>query len=218
MSITLLNIRDEVKKYTADFVQSNNSNIDKQINYTRKQISRYARISDLLFTDIITTSNGVQSYSIPTRFKEEYYVLNTTTNKIIELWVSDIYLEEKIFNNLPSQGSPIGYQVRGSKFYFFPIPDGAYTIEVLSYHYPIVLANDNDTDYLNDEYDECIVKGTVYRLFSQVGSADLALQYYQEYQLLLDEVAIAEKDKWQQKLLMYKKRFPEKSLLWLSNG
>ncbi len=210
MAVTLADLRNEILLYTADFINATTDNLNKQIKFTRNHMARNVDISFLLFTDVINTTNGVSSYSLPTLFRDEYYVYNTTLNKIIELWLPDVVLDEKVIYGLPSSGEPRGYQIRNNKIIFYPTPDNDYTIEILSYHLPTVLTNDIDTDALNDNYEECIVKGATYRLFSQVGSFDLATIYYNEYKELLLEVSNQEKNRWQQKLLAYKRRLAEK--------
>jgi hypothetical protein len=206
---TLGDIRNEIKNdYVGNFLHYTDASINKNINRTREEIAELIRISNLLQSTNITTSNGVATYSIP-RATKVYYVYNKDTNKLIELWIPDIVLNQKLLNNIPNKGEPHGFQIRGNSITFYPTPDKTYNIEVLLYLYPTALVLDSDHDYISDYLEEAVIKGTVYRLFSAIGSFDLAQAYYQEYINQLDIKENIEREKFQQQLLSYKKKFPE---------
>ena len=160
----------------------NVNNIEDELEEVLVDISM--RDEFLTLTGSVTTVDGTQSYTSPTRMKsvEEMYI--SGGNHITPLHggyeAFQQYIED---SSTPAEGEPQYYCVYNDKVYFTPIPDAAYTV-VVEYTY---FHESSTTIAYPSRFKSAIVNGVLNKLLTGVlregkQNAQDSIIYHQMYE------------------------------------
>lgn len=192
-AVTLLSLRTQVRE-RADIENATARHTDAQLNEIINQ--SYADLHEeltistedyLLSTSTITTSNGVDTYALPSTFYKLRGLFISLGGFVEQLQPFAIQqLDEYQYTGGWISGSPIAYHLAGSNIIFKPTPTGAYTITVYFTPAPARMVADGDTidgvagweEYVvwdavvrvlvRDERDASIARGEAERLKNRV--------------------------------------------------
>ena len=119
------------------------------VSLAELQLRRKIRAMDIETTGTLTTVAGTATVAHPTRFIQAR-----------SLWIDDYKpLEYRTpdqanFEYEDQQSRPRVYTTTGSTFRLWPVPDGAYTINIIYMAYPEVLSDSNTTNtWLTELFD-----------------------------------------------------------------
>ncbi|MGE5452429.1 MAG: hypothetical protein ACM3VZ_11385 [Acidobacteriota bacterium] len=108
------------------------ANIPDFIALAEARISRDLRLRSQVTSAVISTVAGSQGASLPTGWLEFENVSVTSSPDVQLTYVNIQYLDTKFPNNSYT-GCPVVYSIEGQQILFGPIPDAAYSVNVLYY-------------------------------------------------------------------------------------
>jgi hypothetical protein len=116
------------------------------IRLAEDRLRRDLRIRQMLKVATATTTSGDSTVSIPSDFiamKDLH--LNTNPVRTLTFQNTANFFE---LNNVSAsaKGYPRAYTLLGSEFKFAPVPDSAYTLEMVYYHKPDYLSDSNTSN------------------------------------------------------------------------
>lgn len=137
------NVREELQEPTAGLWSD--AELKRWLNRGAKALAREAQLQA---TTTITTAADDESYALPADFgyaervEIETEVGSGEFRRLVALTIQD---------RTTDTGEPIGWTVWNGEMWFFPVPDGVYSIKVF-YHRQQVTLGDADTPIISDEY------------------------------------------------------------------
>lgn len=119
-----------------------------------------------------------KSYSMPANFKNDCLFYLKKENSYKPLYVTSDY--NIIRRYAPEEKGEPQYVLLGQKlFSLFPVPEKEYTLHLLYYAYFSELTNDDDTNYLTDNYPQLIIDGVCADVFAFLFEYEQA-RYYED--------------------------------------
>lgn len=108
------------------------STIPDFITLAEARIARDLRLRSQVTSTTITTTANTQAASLPTGWLEFENVSVSSSPDVQLNYVNIQHLDTKFPNNSYT-GTPVVYSIEGQQILFGPVPDSAYTINVLYY-------------------------------------------------------------------------------------
>jgi hypothetical protein len=118
------------------------------ITLAEAEMNRFLLTQNQLKTDSLTTIAGQQAYTLPADFLGIMEVKVTSTSPIWTLRPMSPDLLDTEYAFTADTDIPQNYSLYGGSIYFGPIPDAAYTIQLLYYGAIPALSNTNTTNWL----------------------------------------------------------------------
>jgi hypothetical protein len=120
------------------------SQIPTFIRLSEDRLRRELRIRQMLKVSTATTTAGDSTVGLPTDFlamKEMY--LNTTPVSTMTFQTPSAFFANA---RVTDSGRPVNYTMIGSEFQFAPVPDTAYTLNMIYYYKPDYLSDSNTSN------------------------------------------------------------------------
>lgn len=129
------------------------------IRLAETRLQRELRTRQMLKSATATMTGGDNTVGLPTDFLEmrDIYVQGNPR-------ISVTYLSPSAFTRdarTEDSGRPVYYTIIGSELEFAPIPDGAYTLEMLYFYKPTVLSSTNSSNVFLANYPDALLYGTL---------------------------------------------------------
>ena len=133
------------------------------------QIPDFIRFAEIRLARELRTRSMLKSATAPTVGGDARVALPTDFLEIRDLFVQGnprmpvTYLSPSAFTRdarADESGSPVFYTVLASEFQFAPIPDAAYTLEILYYAKPPVLSSTNASNVFLANYPDALLYGS----------------------------------------------------------
>ena len=134
------------------------------------QIPDFIRFAEIRLARELRTRSMLKSATAPTVGGDARVALPTDFLEIRDLFVQGnprmpvTYLSPSAFTRdarADESGSPVFYTVLASEFQFAPIPDAAYTLEILYYAKPPVLSSTNASNVFLANYPDALLYGSL---------------------------------------------------------
>lgn len=204
--MNLLQLKNKIQQIVA----RNNQEVRNNLNYfINQRIRRICDFFDFSFLRQIVEYQlvaGQKSYAMPDNFKNDSLFYLKKENCYKPLYVTADFNIIRRF--IPEEQGEPRYILLGQKlFSVFPIPDKEYILHLIYYGYFADLENDDDSNYLTENYPHLIIDGVCADVFAFLFEYEQA-QYYE--------------NKFSQGLLMLKrqdviKRLPDIMYLGVSS-
>lgn len=205
--MTFGEIKAEVQKNIIRRQQEITELIPVWINRVQFEICRAYNFSFLKTINFIETTAGTSEYSLPDDFKDDISIWVESENAYLPLELITFDDALKLYPPNAPQGRPERFVMMDGKIYLYPTPDKTYSLMEYYYRYLPELVNDEDTNYITENFPDVLVKGAVYEgmVWLQEGDMTIWLQRYQS--ALRDMIAYDQK-----------RRIPSKFFLKYSLG
>lgn len=120
------------------------SQIPNFISFAELRLSRDLRIRQMLKTATATMTAGDSTVGLPSDFLQmrDLFINGTPRIAISYLTPSNFTRDSRASES----GKPVFYTMRGNEFEFAPIPDAAYTLQMLYYAKPDALSDSNTSN------------------------------------------------------------------------
>lgn len=120
------------------------SQIPNFISFAELRLSRDLRIRQMLKTATATMTAGDSTVGLPSDFLQmrDLFINGTPRIAISYLTPSNFTRDSRASES----GKPVFYTMRGAEFEFAPIPDAAYTLQMLYYAKPTALSDSNTSN------------------------------------------------------------------------
>jgi hypothetical protein len=120
------------------------SQIPNFISFAELRLSRDLRIRQMLKTATATMTAGDSTVGLPSDFLQmrDLFINGTPRIAISYLTPSNFTRDARASES----GKPVFYTMRGAEFEFAPVPDAAYTLQMLYYAKPAALSNSNTSN------------------------------------------------------------------------
>lgn len=120
------------------------SQIPNFISFAELRLSRDLRIRQMLKTATATMTAGDSTVGLPSDFLQmrDLFINGTPRIAISYLTPSNFTRDSRASES----GKPVFYTMRGNEFEFAPIPDAAYTLQMLYYAKPDALSDSNPSN------------------------------------------------------------------------
>lgn len=117
------------------------SQIPNFISFAELRLSRDLRIRQMLKTATATMTAGDSTVGLPSDFLQmrDLFINGTPRIAISYLTPSNFTRDSRASES----GKPVFYTMRGAEFEFAPVPDAAYTLQMLYYAKPTALSDSN---------------------------------------------------------------------------
>lgn len=134
------------------------------------QIPDFIRFAEIRLARELRTRSMLKSATAPTVGGDARVALPTDFLEIRDLFVQGnprmpiTYLSPSAFTRdarADESGSPVFYTVLAAEFQFAPIPDAAYTLEILYYAKPPVLSSTNASNVFLANYPDALLYGAL---------------------------------------------------------
>jgi hypothetical protein len=143
------------------------------------------KFPELQATGTIDTVAGTDSYALPADFRafddQGVSIISPQSRfgGILEVETRVEYKRERQFATTYTRGIPEAIHKYGGKMWIRPTPDATVTRIEFDYHKKLTkLANPSDVSPLQDEWDECIFRGALYRGHLRYGEHDRVINVY----------------------------------------
>jgi len=125
------------------------------IQFAEIRISRDLRTRQMLLLATAPTVGGEAKVSLPSNFLEirDIHVKGSPRSPVT-------YMSPSVFSRnarADESGKPVNYTILASEFVLAPIPDTAYTLEILYYAKPPVLSNTNISNLFLANYPDALL-------------------------------------------------------------
>ena len=129
------------------------------ISFAETRLARELRTRLMLKSATAPTVNGDARVALPTDFLEirDLFIQGNPRLPVTYLSPSAFTRDARA----DESGSPVFYTVLASEFQFAPIPDSAYTLEILYYAKPPVLSNTNASNVFLANYPDALLYGAL---------------------------------------------------------
>ena len=120
------------------------SQIPNFISFAELRLSRDLRIRQMLKTATATMTAGDSTVGLPSDFLQmrDLFINGTPRIAISYLTPSNFTRDSRASES----GKPVFYTMRGAEFEFAPVPDAAYTLQMLYYAKPDALSDSNPSN------------------------------------------------------------------------
>lgn len=120
------------------------SQIPTFISFAELRLSRDLRIRQMLKTATATMTAGDSTVGLPSDFLQMRDLFVDGNPRIAISYITPSTFTRDA--RATESGKPVFYTMRGSEFEFAPIPDAAYTLQMLYYAKPTALSNTNTSN------------------------------------------------------------------------
>ena len=133
-----------------------------------------------------STVGGNEYISLPTDLREVREVKLNTTPLTVLSYYSPVALDEKFASG--GQGKPLGYSIIGPELKLRPIPDTAYTVEIVYIGTIEALSATNQTNNVLTRSPDAYLYGALAEAYAYLLDEQRAAQYMQRFNLAIDEI------------------------------
>jgi hypothetical protein len=156
MAITKTEILDKVNAIT----RRAETDIDDEIQAILRDIS--VRENFLFKESLLSTTSGDNVYSLPADYKAKLALTCEDSEEEVLIKIPfHVYLKNK---ESEGSGTPEYFAIHNKFFWLLPIPDDVFT---LTLHYAILHPMDADDILYDEEFRECIVQGTAWKVYER---------------------------------------------------
>jgi hypothetical protein len=152
------------------------------INRTMQDVCRLHNFSFLKVQETITFYENMNTYDLPATYKDELRIWLQLTNDYKQLQPITLQEALELFPPATTNAEPMYYRLIDSQYIIYPTPDKNYTGILEYYQYLPELVNDEDTNYITNNYPDVLVNGATWRgmVWLQEGDATLYRALYDE--------------------------------------
>jgi hypothetical protein len=133
-----------------------------------------------------STVGGNEYLALPTDLREVREVKLNTTPLTVLSYYSPVALDEKFASG--GQGKPLGYSIIGPELKLRPIPDTAYTVEIVYIGTIDALSATNLTNTILSRSPDAYLYGALAEAYAYLLDEQRAAQYLQRFNLAMDEI------------------------------
>lgn len=156
-----LNTYSDLKTTIANYLGRSDltAQIPDFITLAEKRLQRELRTRQMLKTSTLTMTSGDASLAIPSDFLEirDIYIQGNPRITVSYMTPSAFTRDARAEDS----GKPVFYTNIGTNFEFAPIPDSAYTVEMLYYYKPTELSDSNTTNIFINNYPDALLYGSL---------------------------------------------------------
>lgn len=129
------------------------------ITMAENRLIRQLRTRLMLKSAIATMDNSDNTVGLPTDFLEmrDLYIQGNPRKVVTYLSPSAFTRDARAMDS----GLPVYYTIIGQELSFAPIPDSAYTLEMLYYYKPTALSSTNATNVFSLNYQDALLYGSL---------------------------------------------------------
>lgn len=137
-----------------------------------------------------STVGGNEYLALPVDMREVREVKLNTSPLTVLSYYSPVALDEKFASG--GQGKPLGYSIIGDEIKLRPIPDTAYTVEIVYIGTIDALSNSNQTNNILTRSPDAYLYGALAEAYAYLLDEVRAAQYMQRFTMALEEIKIDE--------------------------
>ena len=171
--------RSDLTAQIPDFITMAEARMSRELE-TRSQEKRAAA----------STVGGNEYLSLPTDLREVREVKLNTSPLTVLSYYSPVALDEKFASS--GQGKPLGYSIIGDEIKLRPIPDTAYSLEIVYIGTIDALSAANQTNNILSRSPDAYLYGALAEAYAYLLDEQRAAQYLQRFNLALEEIKIDE--------------------------
>ena len=171
--------RDDLTAQIPDFITMAEARMSRELE-TRSQEKRVQASSVA----------GNEYIALPTDLREVREVKLNTTPLTVLSYYSPVALDEKFASN--GQGKPLGYSIIGDELKLRPIPDTAYTVEIVYIGSIEPLSATNLTNNILSRSPDAYLYGALAEAYAYLLDETRASQYMQRFNLAIEEIKVDE--------------------------
>lgn len=185
--MNLIQLRTEVLNHGFDpnvFSSRINQYINDALNLVCRRVDYYV---DEVAYDFTTTAN-TSTYPLPANWARMRSLRDT--NRQAELWA---VLLRDIDRSDVTTGQPVFYAMNGAGVQLFPIPDGAYSLELRYWTMPPALVNDTDVPTVPADWHHMLWVYATWMCYEAEDDAQMGQYWMQRFQNELAQFAADQK-------------------------
>ena len=186
---TLLTIRNEVVLGLGSRTEIPDSDYNRYINQAYHHVSRPSVMPhyEIRQSQTIVLVTAQQAYALPTDWRGTRSVFNQTQ----EYRLDPEDVEDQDSRRVTNTSRPSQYVIEGVNLVLSQAPDAGANGDVLVHRYwqrPPLLTADGDTTVLNEDWDEVIQQGAIYRGWRRLNQHERMVEAREDYARLIREV------------------------------
>lgn len=149
------------------------------------------------------TAANTKYISVPSDLLSVYHIHDTTNDKPLDYLETQEYARKTGRATSASYGKPAKWTRIESRFYFFPTPDAAYSLEIFYRKRPALMSASSDVTEIDSMWDEPILKLAVIQSLMKIKRYDSAEQEKKEWLSMMGgKLGIYNRDKKSSKTLL----------------
>ena len=126
----------------------------------------------------LDTENGTTAYTLASDAEVNSLVSDSLQETASQSKLKHVDYTYPLQHGPDNTGQPDSFYTQGDSVYFYPVPDGAYTIAYQYFIKPSVLANDAQNTELPEAWEKVLILGTQARLEKFLGESNAEGTYY----------------------------------------
>jgi len=171
--------RDDLTAQIPDFITMAEARMSRELE-TRSQEKRVTA----------STVAGNEYLALPVDMREVRSIKLNTTPLTVLSYYSPSALDTKFSSG--GQGKPLGYSIVGDEIKLRPIPDTAYTVEIVYIGTIEALSAANQTNNILSRSPDAYLYGALAEAYAYLLDETRASQYLQRFNLALEEIKVDE--------------------------
>jgi len=168
-------IKNEVEKILVYRQQELLDLIPTWINRVQKEVCRLSNFSFLKTQENTTFYENINTYDLPALFKDDLKIwleLPTAYKPLQQITLTEAL---ELFPPATPKAEPMYFRLADGNYVIYPTPEKDYNAIMEYYVYLPDLINDEDTNYITNNFPDVLINGAVYYGFMWLQEGDVTI-------------------------------------------